>query len=279
MRICFTSDLHGSALLYDQLTDLLRAETPDVLILGGDLFIDGEMNDPIHSQIAYVERDFLRRVALWKALRPRLQVACTLGNHEWTCTWDALQAHHAAGRIVLLDHRRAWQHDGVTLLGYPCTPPTPHWLKDFERRDLPEEAVVPMGGVVWDRVRGQVREVTPEEHFTGCPTIAEELGPVPAVAEPWILVAHSPPHNTKLDHLPHVSYPVGSRAIRRFIEQRRPLCALHGHVHESPQLTGSYSDRLGETLCINPGQRDAQLCAVIFDAAQPAQTLRHTVYK
>ena len=40
MRVCFTSDLHGAASLYEQLEELLRAQTPDLLILGGDLFPD-----------------------------------------------------------------------------------------------------------------------------------------------------------------------------------------------------------------------------------------------
>lgn len=279
MQICYTSDLHGSATLYDQLADLLRAETPDAVILGGDLFNDGDPRDPVGTQVAYVERDFLKRVALWRELVPRLTVVCALGNHEWVCSRDALRAAHEAGRVVLLDQDRPWRHAGFTLLGYPCTPPTPHWLKDFERLDQAGDALPQAGGFVWDARQGCGREVTPAQHFGQMPTVADELARMPVPPAPWIFVAHAPPHDSKLDRLPHVPYPVGSRAVRRFVEQRQPAIVLHGHVHESAELTGSYTDRLGQALCINPGQRDGQLCAVLFDAARPAETLRHTVYK
>jgi Icc-related predicted phosphoesterase len=42
--------------------------------------------------------------------------------------------------------------------------------------------------------------------------------------------------------------PVGSTAVRDFIEEVQPLLGLHGHVHESKA-----AQRLGRTLCINPG--------------------------
>jgi hypothetical protein len=71
MRICYTSDLHGDARLYQQLEDLLRAETPDLLILGGDLLPDGERDDPLGTQVAFLERVLMPRVAVWKAAAPR----------------------------------------------------------------------------------------------------------------------------------------------------------------------------------------------------------------
>lgn len=42
--------------------------------------------------------------------------------------------------------------------------------------------------------------------------------------------------------------PVGSTAVRRLIETRRPVLSIHGHIHES-----GGERRIGETLCINPG--------------------------
>jgi Icc-related predicted phosphoesterase len=42
--------------------------------------------------------------------------------------------------------------------------------------------------------------------------------------------------------------PVGSKAVRRAIEEYQPFLALHGHIHEG-KGTGS----IGRTLCVNPG--------------------------
>ncbi len=81
---------------------------------------------------------------------------------------------------------------------------------------------------------------------------------------------HSPPFGTRLD-LIQGGKSAGSRSIKTFIEKNQPLLTLHGHIHESPELSGAYMERMGETLSINPGQSawsggDAmKLHAVTFD--------------
>ncbi|MCK4340831.1 MAG: metallophosphoesterase [Phycisphaerae bacterium] len=278
MRICFTSDIHGNGKLYDQLADLLRAETPDLVILGGDLMRDVDLDEPAAPQVASMVDELMERVAAWQAAVPRLTVACILGNHDLAPAQDALQTHHDAGRIVLLDHRRLWQREGVAFLGYPCAPPSPHWAKDFERLDLPKDPIPKFAGVAWDPVGQRLRPVDLAEHFGRRPTIAQDLEQAEPVANPWILVAHAPPYESNLDRLPNVSYPIGSRAVRHFIEERQPLVSLHGHVHEAPEISESFIDRVGETLCINPGQSHDRLQAVLFEAERPVETLRHTVF-
>jgi Predicted phosphoesterases, related to the Icc protein len=64
---------------------------------------------------------------------------------------------------------------------------------------------------------------------------------------PWVLVSHTPPHNTLCDRItsgPHV----GSAAVRAFIERHQPDLCLCGHIHESAAL-----DTLGRTTIANPG--------------------------
>lgn len=279
MRICYTSDLHGLAALYGQLEELLRVETPDLLILGGDLLVDGTPDDPRGTQVQQLQRELIPRIAVWRAALPGLQVACIPGNHEWACTVEALRVHHAAGRIVLLDHRQIWRYGGVSFVGYPSTRATPHWGKDFERLDLPGDPVPEFGGVVWDAASQCVCPVETRAHFCGRASIAEELAEAPPVTSPWILVSHTPARDTPLDLLPKIGLHAGSQAVGRFILERRPLVALHGHMHDAPRFTGQYHVQLGETLCVNPGQSETLLHAVLFDAARPAATLRHTVFR
>jgi uncharacterized protein len=76
---------------------------------------------------------------------------------------------------------------------------------------------------------------------------------------------HMPPHATGIDRAPElddalrVQYDaggeprmqsVGSRGIRRLIEEHQPTLALHGHIHEG---RGRY--RLGRTVGVNPGSQ------------------------
>jgi len=278
MHICFATDLHGSESLYQQLDRLVRREEPDLLILGGDMFPDGDDRDPVGTQTAYVCDAFLPRVRGWKRRLADLTVACILGNHDWLTLRQTFQVQHEAGRIVLLDLHRPWQCGYMKFVGYWHTPPTPFWLKDFERLDMPGDTPADMPARVWDPQTGRIRDISAVEHYRRCPPLSADLAAVGPIADPWVFVCHAPPWGTNLDRLPNVDHPVGSKAIRQFIESRRPYLALHGHIHDSPDVSGAYTDELNGTLCINPGQSTERLYAVMFELQRPRETLRHTVY-
>lgn len=63
----------------------------------------------------------------------------------------------------------------------------------------------------------------------------------------WVFVSHTPPYNTRCDRLAN-GIPVGSPAIRAFIERYQPTYCLCGHIHEAVG-----TDTLGKTTIINPG--------------------------
>ena len=73
-----------------------------------------------------------------------------------------------------------------------------------------------------------------------------------------VAVLHAPPYGSGIDAAPALAknfklkkgetMPVGSTAVRDFIERSQPLLGLHGHVHE-----GRGTATIGRTLCINPG--------------------------
>jgi len=62
-----------------------------------------------------------------------------------------------------------------------------------------------------------------------------------------LMICHTPPYDTRLDRLVNGT-PVGSPAVRTFVETRRPEVAVVGHIHE-----GRGTERVGETLVLNPG--------------------------
>jgi Icc-related predicted phosphoesterase len=278
MRICFSSDFHGRRMLYDQLGELLRREQPELVILGGDMFPDGQDRDPGGTQAAFVRDELAPMVDTWTRAVPGLAVACVMGNHDWLCTEAVVRSQQDAGRWVLLELQRVWNCKGVNFLGCPYSPPSPHWVKDYERLDMDGDRVPQFEGAVWATENGEIREVVAQQYFRGRPTLAAEFAAAAIPDDPWILIAHAPPHDTNLDRLPNLDYPIGSKAVRWFVEARQPLCALHGHVHESPIVTGSYLDEVGGVLCINPGQAHERLHAVLFDTERPRETLRHTVF-
>ena len=107
------------------------------------------------------------------------------------------------------------------------------------------------------------------------PTIEEDLRELALLGDParTVYVCHTPPYGTDLDQM-HGGASIGSPALRAFIEREQPLLTLHGHVHESPRMSGSITDRLGETVCVNPGDSRTRLRAVLVDvAAKTVETL------
>ncbi|NJF24132.1 metallophosphoesterase [Thermococcus sp. Bubb.Bath] len=62
-----------------------------------------------------------------------------------------------------------------------------------------------------------------------------------------LILSHAPPYGTKADRI-HSGIHVGSRALRKFIEEKQPPLVLTGHIHEARSV-----DTIGETLVVNPG--------------------------
>jgi Icc-related predicted phosphoesterase len=76
-----------------------------------------------------------------------------------------------------------------------------------------------------------------------------------------------------LDNIPADTH-VGSIAMRKIIEQKQPLLTLHGHVHESARITGSWKDKIGKTLCFTAAHDGKELALVKFDLNKPEEAVR-----
>ena len=76
-----------------------------------------------------------------------------------------------------------------------------------------------------------------------------------------------------VDHVP-LDVHVGSIAVRRFIEQRQPWITLHGHVHESARLTGSWREQLGRMHAFSAAHDEPELAVIRFDVENPATATR-----
>jgi len=65
--------------------------------------------------------------------------------------------------------------------------------------------------------------------------------------EKLIILSHAPPFNTQLD-MAYMNEHIGSRSVRGFVEEKKPIAVFCGHVHEAPGI-----DYINETLIVNPG--------------------------
>jgi Icc-related predicted phosphoesterase len=279
MPTCFfASDLHGGEERYRKLFGAVRRELPAAVFLGGDLLPSRGRG----CSYASFARDFLlpELAALGQDLgtaRPRVLVI--LGNDDPRTEEDALLEGERCGLCEHL-HLRRTTLEGHAVYGYACVPPTPFLLKDWERYDVsryvdvggvsPEEGfrsvAVPANDIRYGTIQKDLDELTADQDLNGA-----------------ILLFHAPPYRTTLDRagldgrlvegVP-VDVHVGSVAIQRFIEARQPLITLHGHVHESARLTGSWREQIGRTHAFGAAHDGPELALVRFDPDDPASATR-----
>jgi Icc-related predicted phosphoesterase len=268
-RCFFVSDLHGRIDRYNKLFEAVEGEKPRSVFLGGDLL-------PHHwSQLTNGEfiNDVL--VAGFDALREKLgdkapTVFVILGNDDDRSSEDHFVAGHDKGRWFY-SHERWGVIAGFPVLGYSYVPPTPFLLKDWERYDV--SRFTDAGCVSPERGQRTVPVDPDEIRFS---TIAADLTRLTEDRDldSTVFLFHSPPYRTDLDraaldgrsvdHAP-LDVHVGSIAIQRFIEDRQPLLTLHGHIHESPRLTGNWRQKIGRTHAFSAAHDGPELALVRFD--------------
>lgn len=279
----FVSDLHGRAERYTKLFQAIAADTPEVVLLGGDLLPHGAA--ALHGQ-AGLPHDFVRDFLLanLRTLRADLgsaypRIFVVLGNDDPRAEEEAVLEGDAAG-VWEYVHQRRLSVGAYDVYGYACVPPTPFRLKDWERYDVSRHVdpacVSPEEGF---------RTVAVAENHIRYGTIVDDLAALfqDRNLERAVCLFHAPPYRTSLDraaldgmmvdHAP-LDVHVGSVAIRRFIEDRQPLLTLHGHIHESARLTGAWREVIGRTHCLSAAHDGPELALVRFDPADPAQATR-----
>ena len=286
MKCLFTSDLHGDVARFAALMRVARSERPDGVFVGGDLFRHG------HGSEEFAEEHLLGPIRALRAeadaspgtpgAGPRATGASPgapgagprwfviLGNDDPRVFEEAFLAADAEGLIDYV-HERTVPFGDLFVTGYACVPPTPFHLKDWEKYDV--SRFVDPGAVSPEEGR---RSVPVPQHEVRRATIAADLDALARNAPPerTIFLFHAPPYDCALDRAPldgrlvdhvPVDVHVGSIAIQRFIAAHQPLVTLHGHVHESPRLTGRWSERFGRTHAFSGCHDGPGLALVHFD--------------
>ncbi|MGH2750477.1 MAG: metallophosphoesterase family protein [Actinomycetota bacterium] len=286
MRIYYASDVHGSERLWRKFLNAASFYQADVLIMGGDL--TGKVMVPFVERTPGVwtarilgkfeeirgEReleDACKRVRL-NGFYP---LVCSQGDYE-SLTSDP-QKRDRIFRGLMREELSRWVRlasDKLADSGVPCyvmpgnddewdidavldAAPAP--IENCEGK-LVEIDRVQMISSAWTNPTpwDSPRELPEDELYDRLAKLVAEVDP----DAPAIFNLHCPPHDSGIDRAPELTgdlrvvteggdpkmIPVGSRAVRRLIEEHQPLIALHGHIHEARGIA-----HIGRTLCINPG--------------------------
>ncbi len=268
LRCLFVSDLHGRSERYGKLVAAALDERPDVVLIGGDLLPFGRQWAGGSFVAEVMGPEFSKLVDRLGSDAPKVLIIC--GNDDPRDREPELLEGDAAGLWTYLNERSV-EIGGFGFTGYCFVPPTPFMLKDWERYDVSRH--VDPGCVSPEHGRRTVPVAAGEARDR---TIAADLASLAADRDVSraVILFHSPPYRTALDraaldgkavdHVP-LDVNVGSVAISRFIVERQPLLTLHGHVHESTRLTGSWRDKIGRTHAFNAAHNGPELALIRFD--------------
>ena len=270
MKILFCADIHAHPSHLEQLAQEALAYCPDALIIGGDIvphhLPQAQALGLLDAQAVYLENTLVPTLKRLKARR-NMGIYLDLSNDDFAGNRHILE--HYQGRLLELLHmqkHRLTAH--IDVIGYMIVPPTPFQRKDWEKPDAGDHPYAPGTRVRlkgYATGRGRIEETVLD--LDSNDTMDKDLEKLSVqVQRPFIFVSHCPPFDTPLDILSNGSH-AGSISIRRFIERwsndGRLVASLHGHIHESPQISGRIHTRINQTLCINPGQRDVLQFAIL----------------
>jgi uncharacterized protein len=186
--------------------------------------------DPERADRLFHEQ-MLTTVERWMALADERLAD---GPHCFVCPgnddqFEVDEIVQAAAHVELAEGRVV-EIDGFQMVSTGWSCPTP-W-QTYREEEEPQLA---------ERIERAAAGVTASPERTvfslHCPPYGSGLDEAPRLTE-----------DMRLEHAGHAPVPVGSKAVRRAIEEHQPALALHGHIHE-----GRGNARIGRTLCINPG--------------------------
>ena len=284
MKSCFfATDLHGRKDRYRKLFDRIATERPAALFLGGDL-LPHQFKMPFKRErsrrndfVDFLKKGFQKLKDDLKDLYP--QIFLILGNDDMRIEEQAFVQGETEGYWHYV-HEKKMAFGEYAVYGYAYVPPTPFGLKDWEKYDtgqfLEPNCISPEEGL---------RSVPVDKNSIKYSTIQKDLETLAINdnLQKSIFLFHSPPYRTNLDRaaldgikVDHIQLDVhcGSIAIQRFIESRQPLLTLHGHIHESSRITGSWQESIGRTVCFSAAHDGPELGLVRFDLDRLDQATR-----
>jgi Icc-related predicted phosphoesterase len=287
-RVFFATDIHGSEACFRKFLNAVRFYDVDVLILGGDIL--GKSLVPVVRHADgyratwrgqdHVGLDERGRAELTTAIRRTGDYVIVLDPEE-VAQLDDPEALDTAFRKVVYSSIEEWvalaeerlAGSGTRLLVAPGNDDyleIDSALQGGDHVVLAENRVLALDDnhevmttgysnlTPWHTER-ELDEPALRARLDGMARDVKEMSRA-------VAVIHPPPIASGLDLAPKldetlriemeggapVMAPVGSTAVREFLEERQPLLGLHGHVHE-----GKGTCQIGRTLCVNPGSEFA----------------------
>jgi Icc-related predicted phosphoesterase len=253
MKLLYTTDLHGNKEQYELVYGEAIKSKVQIIINGGDLLPITNSDTIFKLQgefFKYLENHF--RVFEEK----KIYYLCFLGNDDLSIFDERFNRLCRNFEYVKNIAQRKIEINGYEFIGMSWIVDYPFRIKDRCRKDTKEYHIGIQYGTALRSTSNGFEEIDDWESYVNqLPTIEDELNrlPRPENMANAIYVIHMPPGNLGLD-ICHDGCKAGSKAIHGFLLKNQPPMSLHGHIHESPEISGVWKSNIGKTICIQPGQ-------------------------
>jgi len=286
-NILYTADLHGNESQYKALVKFALEISPDSIIIGGDIAPKHFRFHIIEKQRRFFDKNFPQLLTPLKQKLPKTKIYLMMGNDDCAANMDVLK-NYAPGLYHVIHGKRLNLRECFDIVGYSYVPITPFGIKDWEKYDLsnvPSEIKAEyehrkrtnyiLKGV--KSATSGLRKFIFQDEMEKEDSIQKDLDTdlFTKNASKTVYAIHTPPNNTNLDRL-YSGQNVGSFAVRLFIQKVQPYITLHGHIHETIEVTGSFKHEEGKTLSMSSGNHPEgkELAVLIFDLYKPSYVER-----
>lgn len=270
MKCIFVTDLHGIKKRFAKLFEIIKKEKPDGVFIGGDI-LPNEYSIEKDIQ-SFLDRNVFAKIEEIKNMtNKKIHFFVIMGNDD-PRIFEKYFIKAMEKNIINYVNEKIVKFGDLFVVGYAYVPPTPFQLKDWEKYDV--SRFVDVGAVSPEK---GVRTMDIKKDVMRFSTIKEDLEKIAKKMKmkKTIFLFHSPPYNTNLDRASldgksldyaPLDVHVGSIAIKKFIEKRHPFITLHGHVHESTNITGFWKEKIGKTISFSAAHdNNKEVSIVRFD--------------
>lgn len=247
MKILYATDLHGQSDKFDAVKKVLGDH--DLIILGADILPKGEgtTNKKIIDFIENGLDMFFNQVTT--------PIILDFGNDDWLMYYNLFKGIVDLHDHVYISHLNEIKIGEYTFIGMHYVPDYPFGIKDWCRIDGPKICDSTQFGAPYTSESGEIRMISGlRKWLLKKKSIFEVLDSLAKPTDKTVYLIHGPPKYSGLD-VCFRSGPVGSTDIFKWITKEQPFLVLHGHIHESYEMTNTAITRIGDSICINPGQK------------------------
>lgn len=266
MRFIYTSDIHGDINKYELIIDLCKENNIEYLVLGGDLF-SKERGDRIQIQKEFID-NYLDSY-FDKLNKENIKVILIMGNDDLVIPSNYFFKTIKKYKNVYDINRKEVVIDNISFIGLNVVLDAPFRIKDNVVTEKGQEMPAQLSDQIYIDNCSKVISVKEWEEYrkTKLPLMEDELKALPKPSKDKVIyVLHDPPYGVGLD-VCHNGFKAGSNAIYKFIEKSNAYLSLHGHIHESYDITNTWKVKIGNTTSIQMGQSmiDGPLHYAIID--------------